>query len=141
MYINIMRTSLLVSGLALLAFASCNKEDTSNTAQFLGEWRGRDCDTNSKTYSITAGPNNYSVYLNYTVGIYDTCKREVKLLGNVSDGGASTFSIATQNVTDQCGVSYAMTGSGYIKSDTIYITTTYARQDVGIVSCMFKGHR
>ncbi len=97
--------------------------------------------SDAAAFSITAGPNNYSLYLTFTIG-KDSCQQEIKLLGTVSSTtvGKEYFSIGTNSSVDKCGNNYSVTGSGSLNGDVMTITTVTS-SGKGTSACTFTGKR
>ncbi len=97
--------------------------------------------SNSAHFTISAGTNNYTVIMAYSVG-KDSCQIDVNLTGTVSSTniGKEAFSIGTHNVVDRCGRNYSVTGSGSLNGDVITITTV-SSSSLGTSACTFTGRR
>jgi hypothetical protein len=96
--------------------------------------------SNTASFTITPGPNNFSVNMKYIIG-KDTCQREVTLTGSVSSivAGQEAFSIGTNNVVDKCGKNYAVTGSGALNSNGQINITIVSSSSDGTSACTFIG--
>ena len=128
---------------AVIVTISCSKTDTSGISQFLGSWTDAVCNSHdhSNSMTISAGPNNYSLYMTYGIGAADSCFRQVNLLGTVTNSSTNNnFSIATQSFADWCGVTYDIYGSGSIVNDTLLITMVTTGPG-GATTCFFKAHK
>lgn len=129
----------------VLGIISCTK-DESMIADFKGTWRAGTsssafCGTTMGIHNITAGANNYSLYIDYAIGD-DTCQREVLLVGTLSTTEAgNVFSINAQKFIDKCGQEFTVSGSGTIigkNADTLALTTSVSTIG-GTTNCSFKG--
>jgi N-acetylneuraminic acid mutarotase len=95
----------------------------------------------SVTFDVTAGPNNFSMYVKYKIG-GDTCANEVRLLATVSGNTTKDiFTFNTQNFTDACGNTYAISGSGTLNNENNITISTLVSNHIGIKACTFTGSK
>ena len=160
-----LKSIIFVTGIAALTtivgVLSCNKVDTTYTAQFSGSWRV-DNDICSgfdiEKFDITTGSTDYSLNVSYRIGKNhggtgygtpdDTCQRIVTMKGVTnSTADKDYFSIASQTFIDRCGKNYTVQGSANIKRavlpyerDTLYVNLV-TTSDGYYTSCTQRGYK
>ncbi len=97
--------------------------------------------SNTESFTISAGPNNYSLYMTCRIGLGDTCARDVSLLGTVSSNAMDNFSIGVQSFTDRCGKTWTINGGGTLGADNVLTITTVKTSSEGTSACIFKGRK
>ncbi len=132
----------IVTGIALLSLftiSSCTKKtDTSNDgAKFVGTWVGTStCNPGAtQNFIITAGSDGNTVNSSGTVGGAG-CVKSATLIMKAS---GNVLTLNSQTFTDNCGLTYTLSGSGSINGNSFTMTQTAT----GAVNatCTFTGSK
>ncbi len=125
------------TGLLFASLAGCTKkEDENHAAKFSGTWNGTASCAGGSGGSgslVFTATDNKTVTTNYSVGT-GSCV-QAKTLTGTANGNSVTFPTVT--LTDGCGLSYSLSGTGTISGSTLTFTISVNGAANG--SCTFTG--
>lgn len=135
--------SQCIAALAFICFTlftvtSCTKKSDSggnDAAKFVGTWNGTACGSTGQLV-LAAGSNGTTLTNAFNVGATGTsCFKSVALIINAS---GNNLTIPTQNFTDNCALSYTLSGSGSLSGNTLSLTINVSGA-VPTTTCTFVG--
>ena len=125
-----LKLSMITIFMVAVALYSCTKPGGSNgAAQFIGTWNMTSACGGSAP--IIFGGTGNTVTTTGTIG-GGSCAKSITYTGTVSGKG---FTIPSATYTDNCGVSYTVSGTGTLNGSTLSLTITI----VGEGTCTFSG--
>ncbi|MBC7554212.1 MAG: hypothetical protein H7257_09555 [Taibaiella sp.] len=127
--------ALTLGFLAATMQLSCTKKtDSSNDgAKFVGTWSGTSSCGGASSFVLNAGSDGNKVTNSGTAGS-GACLKNVTLTYTAN---GNNLVLPSQTFTDNCGLSYTMSGSGTLSGNVLTITQT-ATGGVN-ATCVFTG--
>ncbi len=120
-----------------MSFSACTKTPSNGNDgdKFIGRWTGVMAGTLA-IVDIAAGGNGNAITTSEILGGTSNCIKPVVI--NITASG-NTILIPAQNYIDACGVTYVITGSGYVDGNTLTLTKNISTSTNTNIAYTFVG--